>query len=78
MLIIVTAPICPACDKAKRYLHEKGIKFRSVHFESAEGQKLSEKYNCYAAPLIVDPVHDKAITGFSQKQIDEMIRGLAS
>jgi len=78
MLIIVTAPFCPPCDKTKKYLHKKGIKFRSVHFESDEGQKITKKYHCYAVPLIVDPAHDKAVIGFSPKRIDEMIRGLAS
>lgn len=62
MLIIVTAPICPACDSAKKYLDSKNVKYRSVHFESNEGRNLSEKYQLYTAPLIVDPVKNKAIT----------------
>lgn len=76
MLIIVTAPICPACDSAKKYLKEKGIKFRSVHFETPEGRMWSDRFRLYTAPLIIDPKQNKAITGFSKRRIDELIGGM--
>jgi glutaredoxin 3 len=71
---IYSTPGCNLCDRAKRYLSEKGVDFEQVDVTTdiealLEMKKLSG--GARTAPVI--SVCDKVLVGFEQMQLEEAL-----
>ena len=74
MLTVYSITQCPWCDKAKRYLKQRGVEYEERNIENnaayaAECQKISGDT---MVPVITDGT-DYAV-GFDRAKIDELIK----
>ncbi len=73
MLTVYSITQCPWCDKAKRYLNQKGVEYEVRNIEeSEEDARACEKLSGDTmVPVITDGKN--YVVGFDKAKIDELI-----
>ena len=73
MLTVYSITQCPWCEKAKRYLNQKGVEYEVRNIEeSEEDARACEKLSGDTmVPVITDGT--KYVVGFDKAKIDELI-----
>ena len=67
------AASCPQCRGAKKYLESKEVPFEYIDvFNDAEGMKQLDAKGLSTIPVVMSGT--KYVTGFSPKEIDELIK----
>ncbi|HET9850744.1 MAG TPA: glutaredoxin family protein [Candidatus Saccharimonadales bacterium] len=71
---IYSAPWCAFCHMAKRYLDEKGVKYKDIDVDSdsAAAQELVRKTGQAGIPVL--EIGDETIIGFDRPRIDLALR----
>ena len=71
---IYTTPICPECEKAKKYFKEKNIEYEEINaFEEKEkAEEAMKKAGQKRIPII--EIGDEAFTGFDKKKIEQKLK----
>lgn len=72
-VVIYSTPSCPWCVKAKRYLKEKGIRFKDVDVskDSSAAQDMIRKTGQLGVPVVL--IGDKPVVGFNRPLIDRLL-----
>lgn len=72
-VILFTAPGCPWCNRAKRYLRERGISFKEVDISRnpSAARDLIRMTGQSGVPVIV--IDGKVIVGFNKSLIDKYL-----
>jgi len=67
---LFTAPGCSWCTTAKKYLKDKGIRFRTIDISTnAKAAKDCMRHGCRGVPVVL--IGNRWICGFDQKTIDK-------
>ena len=67
---LFTAPGCKWCATAKKYLKDKGIRFRTIDISTNnQAAKDCLKHGCRGVPVVL--IGNRWICGFDQKSIDK-------
>jgi glutaredoxin 3 len=67
---VYSTPICPACEKAKNYLKEKGLIYQEYNVEEDE-LKAMEMINITGQTGVpVIDINGNILVGFSKNRID--------
>ena len=67
---LFTAPGCKWCTTAKKYLKDKGIRFRTIDISTNnQAAKDCLKHGCRGVPVVL--IGNRWICGFDQKAIDK-------
>jgi len=67
---LFTAPGCKWCTTAKKYLKDKGIRFRTIDISTNnQAAKDCLKHGCRGVPVVL--IGNRWICGFDQKTIDK-------
>ncbi len=72
-VILFTTPTCSFCNAAKRYLRERGIKFRDVDVsrDPAAARDMVRRSGQSGVPVI--DIGGKIIVGFDRAKIDQYL-----
>jgi glutaredoxin 3 len=72
-VLIFTTPSCSFCNQAKRYLHQKGIKFKDIDVsrDQAAARDMVRRSKQSGVPVI--DIGGKIIVGFNRPQIDKLL-----
>ena len=67
---LFTSPGCKWCTTAKKYLKDKGIRFRTIDISTdAKAAKDCMRHGCKGVPVVL--IGSRWICGFDQKSIDK-------
>jgi glutaredoxin 3 len=67
---LFTAPGCSWCTTAKKYLKDKGIRFRTIDIsKDAKAAKDCQRHGCRGVPVVL--IGTRWICGFDKKTIDK-------
>ena len=71
---IYTSPICPECERAKKFLKEKQIEYEEIDvFKNAEGAKeMFEQSGHKMVPVI--KIDETFFPGFNKDKIEEALK----
>ena len=77
MIKVYSIPDCPWCQKVKKYLELRQVKFQEVNIESdLEGRKeLLELTKQLSVP--VTSINGRLIVGFEREELDEALATVA-
>jgi glutaredoxin-like YruB-family protein len=72
-VIIFTTPSCPHCNHAKRYLRERGIRFRDVDVsrDPAAARDMIRRSGQQGVPVI--DIGGKIVVGFNKAEVDRLL-----
>ncbi|GAB4412233.1 MAG: glutaredoxin family protein [Anaerolineae bacterium] len=72
-VIIFTTPSCPHCNHAKRYLRERGIRFRDVDVsrDPAAARDMVRRSGQQGVPVI--DIGGKIVIGFNKAEVDRLL-----
>ncbi len=72
-VILFSTPTCSFCNAAKRYLRERGIKFRDVDVsrDAAAARDMVRRSGQSGVPVI--DIGGKIIVGFDRAKIDQYL-----
>ncbi len=72
-VIIFTMPSCPHCNHAKRYLRERGIRFRDVDVsrDPAAARDMIRRSGQQGVPVI--DIGGKIVVGFNKAEVDRLL-----
>jgi glutaredoxin 3 len=72
-IIVYTTPICPECERAKRYFKDKKLNYQEIDvFENKEkGEKIFKKIGKKRVPII--EIGNEFFVGFNKKKIEETL-----
>ncbi|MDT8898133.1 MAG: glutaredoxin family protein [Thermanaerothrix sp.] len=72
-VIVFSTPNCPFCNMAKRYLRERGIKFRDVDVsrDAAAARDMVRRSGQQGVPVI--DINGKIVIGFDRPKIDRLL-----
>ncbi|KPL82300.1 glutaredoxin [Thermanaerothrix daxensis] len=72
-VIVFSTPNCPFCNMAKRYLRERGIKFRDVDVsrDAAAARDMVRRSGQQGVPVI--DINGKIVVGFDRPKIDRLL-----
>ncbi len=72
-VIIFTTPSCPHCNHAKRYLRERGIRFRDVDVsrDPAAARDMIRRSGQQGVPVI--DIGGKIVIGFNKAEVDRLL-----
>ena len=72
-VLIFTTPSCSFCNQAKRYFHQKGIKFKDIDVsrDQAAARDMVRRSKQSGVPVI--DIGGKIIVGFNRPQIDKLL-----
>lgn len=76
MIKVYSVAWCPPCNKLKKYLDQKGIKYDvvTVADEKEDRDEVLKVSGQRSVPVLT--VNDKVIVGFEKAQIDEALKTL--
>ncbi|ABG04571.1 Glutaredoxin-like protein, YruB [Rubrobacter xylanophilus DSM 9941] len=77
-VVVFTTSSCPWCERAKRYLRERGVAFKEVNVERDPGaaRDLVRRTGSTGVPVI--KIGGKWIVGFDRQRIDQELARRAS
>jgi glutaredoxin 3 len=72
-VIVFSTPTCTYCTQAKRYLRERGIRFRDVDVskDSAAARDLVRRSGQQGVPVL--DIGGRIIVGFNRPEIDKLL-----
>lgn len=72
-VIVFSTPTCSYCNQAKRYLRERGIRFRDVDVsrDAEAARDLVRRSGQQGVPVI--EIGSKMIVGFNKPEIDRLL-----
>ncbi|MBO9369012.1 MAG: glutathione S-transferase N-terminal domain-containing protein [Chloroflexi bacterium] len=72
-VIIFTTPSCPFCNAAKKYLRERGIKFKEVDVsrDAAAARDMVRRSGQQGVPVL--DIGGKIVVGFDRPKIDKYL-----
>lgn len=72
-IIVFSTPSCPWCNKVKRYLREKGFRFRDVDVSKDEraAKDVVRRTGQMGVPVIL--INNRPIVGFNKAEIDRLL-----
>ncbi|MGQ9486202.1 MAG: glutaredoxin family protein [Armatimonadota bacterium] len=72
-VIVFSTPNCPYCNMAKRYLRERGIRFRDVDVsrDLAAARDMVRRSGQQGVPVI--DINGKIIIGFDKAKINQLL-----
>ena len=72
-VIIFTTPTCPHCNRAKRYLRERGVRFRDVDVsrDQAAARDMVRRSGQQGVPVL--DIGGKIVVGFDRAKIDQLL-----
>ncbi len=72
-VIIFTTPTCTFCNQTKRYLRERGIKFKEVDVsrDPAAARDMVRRSGQHGVPVI--DIGGKIVVGFDRPKIDRLL-----
>jgi len=72
-VIIFTTPSCPFCNAAKKYLRERGIKFKEVDVsrDAAAARDMVRRSGQQGVPVL--DIGGKIVVGFDRPEIDKYL-----
>lgn len=76
MIKVYSVAWCPPCNKLKKYLDQKGVKYDVVIVadEKEDRDEVLKVSGQRSVPVLT--VNDKVIVGFEKAQIDEALKTL--
>ena len=72
-IIVFSTPSCPWCNKVKRYLREKGFRFRDVDVSRDQNaaKDVVRKTGQMGVPVVL--INNRPIVGFNKAEIDKLL-----
>ncbi|MER3474511.1 MAG: NrdH-redoxin [Armatimonadota bacterium] len=72
-VIVFSTPNCPYCNMAKRYLRERGIRFRDVDVsrDHAAARDMVRRSGQQGVPVI--DIDGKIVIGFDRAKINQLL-----
>ncbi|GIV20631.1 MAG: NrdH-redoxin [Armatimonadota bacterium] len=72
-VIVFSTPNCPYCNMAKRYLRERGIRFRDVDVsrDPAAARDMVRRSGQQGVPVI--DINGKIVVGFDRNKINQLL-----
>lgn len=72
-VIVFSTPNCPYCNMAKRYLRERGIRFRDVDVsrDPAAARDMVRRSGQQGVPVI--DINGKIVIGFDRAKINQLL-----
>jgi len=72
-VIVFSTPTCVYCNHAKRYLREKGIRFRDVDVsrDEAAARDMVRRSGQQGVPVI--DIGGKIVVGFNKAEVDRLL-----
>jgi glutaredoxin 3 len=72
-VLIFTTPSCPFCNAAKKYLRERGIKFKEVDVsrDAAAARDMVRRSGQQGVPVL--DIGGKIVVGFDRPKIDKYL-----
>lgn len=72
-VIVFSTPSCPYCNMAKRYLRERGIRFRDVDVsrDPAAARDMVRRSGQQGVPVI--DINGKIVIGFDKAKINQFL-----
>jgi glutaredoxin-like YruB-family protein len=72
-VIVFSTPNCPYCNMAKRYLRERGIRFRDVDVsrDPAAARDMVRRSGQQGVPVI--EINGKIVVGFDRAKINQLL-----
>jgi len=73
-IIVFSTPSCPWCNKVKRYLREKGFRYRDVDVSRDEraARDVVRRTGQMGVPVIL--INNRPIVGFNKAEIDKLLK----
>ncbi len=72
-VIVFSTPNCPYCNMAKRYLRERGVRFRDVDVsrDPAAARDMVRRSGQQGVPVI--DINGKIVVGFDKAKINQLL-----
>ncbi len=71
-VIVFTSSTCPWCEKVKRYLRQKGIRFREVDVSrDANAARDLARRGHRGVPVVF--INNRPVVGFNKPEIDRLL-----
>ncbi len=72
-VIVFSTPTCPHCNRAKRYLRERGVRFRDVDVsrDQAAARDMVRRSGQQGVPVL--DIGGKIVVGFDRAKIDQLL-----
>mgnify|MGYP005845626683 FL=1 len=72
-VIVFSTPNCPYCNMAKRYLRERGVRFRDVDVsrDPAAARDMVRRSGQQGVPVI--DINGKIVIGFDKARINQLL-----
>ncbi|MCS6829579.1 MAG: glutaredoxin family protein [bacterium] len=72
-VIVFSTPNCPYCNMAKRYLRERGVRFRDVDVsrDPAAARDMVRRSGQQGVPVI--DINGKIVVGFDRVKINQLL-----
>jgi glutaredoxin 3 len=72
-VIVFSTPTCTYCNQAKRYLRERGVRFRDVDVskDAAAARDLVRRSGQQGVPVL--DIGGRIIVGFNRPEIDKLL-----
>lgn len=72
-VIVFSTPTCTYCNQAKRYLREKGVRFRDVDVskDPVAARDMVKRSGQQGVPVI--EIGSKVIVGFNRAEVDRLL-----
>jgi glutaredoxin-like YruB-family protein len=72
-VVVYSTPTCPYCRSAKRYLQQKGIRFRDVDVsrDAAAAREMVRRSGQQGVPVL--DIDGKIVVGFNRPKIDQLL-----
>ncbi|RKY00261.1 MAG: NrdH-redoxin [Spirochaetes bacterium] len=73
-IIVFSTPSCPWCNRVKRYLKEKGFRYRDIDVSKDEkaARDVVRKTGQMGVPVIL--INNRPIVGFNKAEIDRLLK----
>ncbi len=72
-VILFATPSCPHCNHAKRYLRQRGIRFRDVDVskDAIAARDMVRRSGQQGVPVI--DINGKIVVGFNRAEVDRLL-----
>lgn len=72
-VIVFSTPTCPHCNHAKRYLRERGVRFRDVDVskDPVAARDMVRRSGQQGVPVI--DIGGKIVVGFNRSEVDRLL-----
>ncbi len=73
-IVVFSTPSCGWCGKVKRYLRERGFKFKDVDISKDDkaAQDVMQRTGQTAVPVTL--INNRPVIGFNRQEIDRLLK----